>query len=436
MPYSAGPFIGVLLVGSLMNASVGDYVTPGISLDLKHDSDVGGGIHTSTEGHIATIPGKLVSNSGVFSIESSKPRLNIPEMNDIFIGEVNRLNEKTAEIKLLHIESNQDGHRSLPAERMFADIFVSELVDRFIPSAGDALRKRDLIRARIINVSPMLKATTKGDPSLGVLYASCPPCGAELITSDSAPDFNVACPRCDYRSFRALSNGFGHGHFLPDGANLQDLNRPGQRWSKEAEQLLGHDGARPYLSPVADHRRGWSHEIPEFAKRSPSRDGRGGRARREMFSTTCTLCNKSTEVPFKPTPGKPIRCRDCMAKVESGKVDKADLAKEREVMKNARANAEKSHGVKLFVGGVSYDATEKDIEALFSSHGKLKEVHLPIDSEANRPRGFAFVTFADRGEASKAIKALNNSELKGRRISVEESNSTGRNRSRKRRKDR
>ena len=419
-----------------MDASVGDYVTPGTSLELKQGSAVGNGIHQSAEGHVATIAGKFVSDSGTFSVESTKPPLNIPEMGDIFIGEVNRLNEKTAEIKLLHIESKEGGHRSLPAERMFADIFVSELVDRFIPSAGDALRKRDLIRARIIGVSPILKATTKGDPTLGVLSASCPPCGAELVTSDTTPDFNVVCPRCDYRAFRALSNGFGHGHLIPKGSDLQDLNRPGKRWSKDAEQLLGHDGARPYLSPVADHRRGWSHDIPDSAKRSASRDGRGGRTRREMFSTTCTLCGKSTEVPFKPTPGKPIRCRDCMAKVEAGQVDKKDLAKEREVMKNARANAEKSHGVKLFVGGVSYDANEGEIESLFSTHGKLREVHLPIDSETKRPRGFAFVTFADRGEAKTAIKALNNSDFKGRRISVEESNSSGRNRSRRRRKDR
>ena len=123
-----------------------------------------------------------------------------------------------------------------------------------------------------------------------------------------------------------------------------------------------------------------------------------------------------------------------MAKVESGKVDKAELAKERQVMKNARADAEKSHGVKLFVGGVSYDATEEDIKSLFSTYGKLKEAHMPFDSETGKPRGFAFVTFADRGEAKKAIEALNNSDFKGRRISVEESNSSGRNRSRRRRK--
>ena len=44
--------------------------------------------------------------------------------------------------------------------------------------------------------------------------------------------------------------------------------------------MLGHDGARPYLSPAADHRRGWTHEIPESAKRASSPRGRGGRPER------------------------------------------------------------------------------------------------------------------------------------------------------------
>ena len=47
--------------------------------------------------------------------------------------------------------------------------------------------------------------------------------------------------------------------------------------------MLGHEGARPYLSPAADHRRGWTHEIPESAKRAPSPRGRGVRPQREMF---------------------------------------------------------------------------------------------------------------------------------------------------------
>ena len=417
-----------------MVAPVEEQVTPGSPVKIGPGEEAGEGVHVSENGAVAVLSGRLVSKSGVISVDSSAPPINTPKMGDVLIGEVNRLNEKTAEIRVLHIETNDEGHRDVPALKLFADIYVSEIVDRFIPSAGDAMRKRDIVRAKVINVDPMLKASTKGGPDLGVLHASCPPCGETLVPSDKKPDFNVECPRCDYSGFRALSNGFGHGFEIPKGSDLQDLNRPGQRWSEEAESLLGHDGARPYLSPVADHRRGWSHEIPASARRSPSRGRGGGRQQREMFAAKCTLCGDQTKVPFKPTPGKPLRCRDCMDKVESGKASKEELAKERETMRRARNKAQDEFGVKLFVGGVSYDATEDDLREAFSAHGELKDVHMAMDSETKKPRGFGFVTFANKKDALAAIKALNKSEIKGRRISVEESSSGGRSKSKRRRR--
>ena len=417
-----------------MAASVGDHVTPGNLIEIGSGEELGVGINLTDRGPVAVLSGSVVKDSGVISVDSSAPPINSPKMGDVIIGEVNRLNEKTAELRVLHIETNEGGHRSVPALKLFADVYVSEIVDRFIPSAGDGMRKRDIVRARVINVEPMLKASTKGDPKLGVLYASCPVCGVDLLASDRKPDFNVECPRCDYSGFRALSNGFGLGFEIPPDSDILSLIRPGERWSKEAESMLGHDGARPYLSPAADHRRGWTHEIPESAKRAPSPRGRGGRPQREMFPATCTLCGIDTKVPFKPTPGKPLRCRDCMEKVESGKATKEELAKEREVMKKARGKAQQEFGVKLFIGGVSYDATEDELRDAFSVHGKLRDVHMAIDKETKKPRGFAFITFADKKEAKAAIKAMNKSEFKGRRISVEESSSGGRGNSKRRRR--
>ena len=414
-----------------MVASVGDQVTPGNLIEIETGEELGKGINLTERGPVAVLSGRVVKHSGVISVDSSSPPINTPKMGDVIIGEVNRLNEKTAELRVLHIETNQGGHRSIPALKLFADIYVSEIVDRFIPSAGDGMRKRDIVRARVISVEPMLKASTKGDSKLGVLYASCPVCGVDLMPSDRKPDFNVECPRCDYSGFRALSNGFGHGYEIPSDSDIQILNRPGERWSKEAESMLGHDGARPYLSPAADHRRGWTHEIPESAKRASPPRGRGGRPEREMFPATCTLCGTKTKVPFKPTPGKPLRCRDCMEKVESGKATKEELANERDIMKSARSKAQKEYGVKLFVGGVSYDASEDDLREAFSIHGKLKDVHIALDRETKKPRGFAFITFADKKEAKAAIKAMNKSKFKGRKISVEESSSGGRNSSKR-----
>ena len=417
-----------------MTAAAGDFVTPGSSVEIPDGVEAGDGIHNDTSGAVAVVTGTLVQSNGTISVDPSRPSVNSPEIGDVIIAEVNRINPKTAEVRLLHIEGKDGGHRDLPALKLFADIYVTNFVDRFLPSAGDAMRKRDIIRARIVELDPMLKATTRDDPELGVLYALCPQCGEDLETSSKTPDFNVECPRCDYTGYRVLSNGFGHGHLI--GEDIQKLNRPGARWSSEAESMLGHDGARPYLSPVADHRRGMSHEMPDSARRaraSQSRgSGGGGRPQREMHPTTCTLCGTKTQVPFKPTPGKPIRCRDCMDKVKDGKASRDELAKEREVMNAARAEAGESMGAKLFVGGVSYDATEDELREIFAAHGELKEVHIATDRETGRSRGFAFITFASQKAGLAAIGELNGTKLHGRKITVQESNPSG-GRDRKRR---
>ena len=149
------------------------------------------------------------------------------------IGQVTRLNENVAEIRILHIESKQGGHGDLPALELFADIHVSEVVDRFIPSPGDAMRMRDIVRARIVKDDPILKASTKGHASLGVLSASCPTCGAILDVSDKKIDFNVDCSRCDYTAYRVLSDGFGHGHETGFGlTNSTDPEKDGLRRPK------------------------------------------------------------------------------------------------------------------------------------------------------------------------------------------------------------
>ena len=388
---------------------------------------------------MAVVTGTLVQSNGTMSVDPSRPSVNSPQIGDVIIAEVNRLNPKTAEVRLLHIEGKDGGHRTVPAEELFADIFVTNFGDRFLPSAGDAMRKRDIVRARIVELDPMLKATTRDNPELGVLHALCPQCGEDLEASSKTPDFNVACPRCDYTGYRVLSNGFGHGHVL--GKDIQSLNRPGARWSSEAEPMLGHDGARPYISPVADYRRGMSHEMPDSVRRQKAAQSRGGGGggrggpRREMHPTTCTLCGTKTQVPFKPTPGKPIRCRDCMDKVKDGKASKDELAKERGVLNAARAGAEGSMGLKLFIGGVSYDATEDDLREAFSAHGELREVHIATDKETGRSKGFAFITFPNKKDGLAAIKALHESKIHGRKISVQESNPGGRDRKRRPRRN-
>ena len=76
--------------------------------------------------------------------------------------------------------------------------------------------------------------------------------------------------------------------------------------------------------------------------------------------------------------------------------------------------------VRLFVGNLSYDVTEAELKALFAEVGTVTVVRLPLDRESGRPRGFAFVDFAERAEAEEAISRFNQQLLKGRALAVSE----------------
>lgn len=75
---------------------------------------------------------------------------------------------------------------------------------------------------------------------------------------------------------------------------------------------------------------------------------------------------------------------------------------------------------KLFVGNLSFDTTENDLQDAFASHGSVLEVNIPQDRMTNKPRGFGFVTMASPQDATAAINAMNGSDLNGRALTVNE----------------
>jgi cold-inducible RNA-binding protein len=74
--------------------------------------------------------------------------------------------------------------------------------------------------------------------------------------------------------------------------------------------------------------------------------------------------------------------------------------------------------VRLFVGNLSYHATEAELREHFSAVGPLLYVHLPTERESGRPRGFAFVEFHDAAQAEEAIRRFNNQPFQGRPLAV------------------
>ncbi len=75
---------------------------------------------------------------------------------------------------------------------------------------------------------------------------------------------------------------------------------------------------------------------------------------------------------------------------------------------------------KLFVGNLSFDTTELDLQDLFAAAGPVTEVNIVTDRTTGRPRGFAFVTMATAEGAQAAIQQLGGKNVNGRDLTVNE----------------
>jgi hypothetical protein len=74
----------------------------------------------------------------------------------------------------------------------------------------------------------------------------------------------------------------------------------------------------------------------------------------------------------------------------------------------------------IFVGNLPYAITEQDLMDLFGQHGTVEKASIIIDRETGRSKGFGFVEMPDDTQAQNAINALNNFDMKGRKLAVNE----------------
>jgi cold-inducible RNA-binding protein len=76
--------------------------------------------------------------------------------------------------------------------------------------------------------------------------------------------------------------------------------------------------------------------------------------------------------------------------------------------------------VNIYVGNLSYEATQDDLRAAFEAHGEVSSVSIIMDRMTGRSRGFGFVEMPDQGAGQAAITALNLQEVRGRAMTVNE----------------
>jgi RNA recognition motif-containing protein len=74
--------------------------------------------------------------------------------------------------------------------------------------------------------------------------------------------------------------------------------------------------------------------------------------------------------------------------------------------------------VTIYIGNLSFQASEDDIKSVFAEYGEVTRISLPIDRETGRKRGFAFVDMADEAKEDQAISELDGAEWLGRELRV------------------
>ena len=75
---------------------------------------------------------------------------------------------------------------------------------------------------------------------------------------------------------------------------------------------------------------------------------------------------------------------------------------------------------KMYVGNLPFSASEVELRELFAPYGAVTDIHLPMDRDSGRPRGFAFVTLDTPDGMNKAIEGLNGKEWQGRALAINE----------------
>jgi cold-inducible RNA-binding protein len=77
-------------------------------------------------------------------------------------------------------------------------------------------------------------------------------------------------------------------------------------------------------------------------------------------------------------------------------------------------------GKKLYVGNLTYDTTDGDLEQMFAAHGTVESAQIIMDRDTGRSKGFGFVEMKSDQEAQAAIQALNGQDRGGRALTVNE----------------
>ncbi len=417
-------------------------VTPGMQVSTTAECESGEGT-VEIDGRImATMIGRFTIIDGVGTVAPVKQVVS-PAIGDTVICEIEKLNEKNGEARILCIEGKPG---DLLPEHLYGHFHVTGLVDRYMHQTADAVRRRDICRALIKETSPVVRIDFRERDDCGVLNAICPSCGDGLIV-EAQGDWNVNCLSCNYRSFRALADNYGAGWAtLEQGASV--LNNSGKRWGSEAEAMFAK-GPSGRATFIAEDFREDGRDRTYFrfegqqntgGQRQRAKPGCklfvGGLPReigteelREMFAKFGDMLDC-----FVPTDdsganrgfGFVTYNEKSIAEAAAKELDGHRINGRRIGVRDADSDDKKGKnrprkdvdGMKFYVGNLPFKAEADTIKDLFGKVATVVDVNIITDNNG-RPKGFAFITVKEKDRSDEIIKQLNGAEVMGRKIRVD-----------------
>ena len=414
-------------------------VTPGTVVGTAEKNSPGKGTAEENGNLIALLTGVVSEIDGVISIHTHNEMLRV-QVGDTVIGEVVKLNEKSGEIRIISVEGKTN--RSVMADQEYAQFHVTKITDRFLHNTADGLRRRDIVRAKVIEAGNVIRIDMREDDDCGVLWALCPSCG-DTFHAELNGDWNVACKTCGNKSFRAMADDFGGE------TGKAAMNGAGKRWSGEAEALFAK-GSAGRATFIAEDIREDGREREYF--RFEGEGGQGGRERREKAAPGCRLFigglsrdaeedevremfkkhGRVTDFALMRDDGGNLRGFGFITFKSKEMADAAIAALNGQRIKGRRIGvrdadaprdekpkrAPRPQGARLYVGNLPFKATEDDLSALFKDHCDTVHVQWATD-KSGRKKAFAFVTIQPESKGEEVVGKLNGSDFMGRNIKVD-----------------
>ena len=418
-------------------------VTPGSIIAKEGEHEQGEGTALADGNIVSTVVGYVQIEYGAISVTASKSIVE-PAVGDTVLCEVVKLNEKHGEAMILCVEGKPG---SLQPQHLYGQFFVTGLVDRFMHQTSDAMRRRDVCRALVKEVDPVVRLDFRERNDCGVLHAICPPCGSDLH-AELDGDWNVKCGNCGYQSYRALADNFAAGWAeLDQGASA--LNNSGKRWGAAAEAMFAKGPAGRATFIAADVREdGRERTYFRFEGQGGGRGG-GGRQRaapgtrlfvgglpreigteelRDLFKahgdmTDCVVLTDDAGVnrgfgfvtyAEKSMADAAIKALDGH-RINGRRIGVRDADDDK---KKGRKERKEPEGLKLYIGNLPFSATQDHLRTLVAAHATVNEVILAT-GPGGKAKGFGFVFIAEKDKGESVVAALNNTELEGRKIKVD-----------------